>query len=69
MRTSCRDGSKFTFAAHCELGGKGAKNNPKIIVYVDGAPVGEVLHDSDAKRLISEQAERAFSKFLKKTLG
>ena len=69
VRSNNKFGGGFKFHGYCEMKESDGKKPPMIAVYCDGSKVGEVKSERDAARLISESAEKAFSKFLKKELG
>ena len=69
VRSSNKFGGGFKFHGYCEMLEPEGKKPPMIAVYCDGAKVGEVKSDRDAARVISDEANKAFSKFLKKELS
>lgn len=69
VRASLKFGSGLRVQCHCELIEASGKNPPKIKVYADGRMVGEVKSEREAAAVMSEYAERAFQKFLKKELA
>jgi hypothetical protein len=69
VRATMKFGGGLKFTAHCEKIPAEGKKAPAIAVYVDGSKVGEVKDERGAARLISEHAEKAFGKFLKKELA
>lgn len=66
LRGDNKFGGKLRFKAHCEMVEGDGKKTPKIKVYVEGAQVGEVKSDREASRLIADEAEAAFKKFIRK---
>ena len=68
VRASMKYGGKLRFQGHCEM--VPAKDNkpPKIKVFIDGSPAGEVKSDREAAKIIADHAEKEFKKFLKKEL-
>lgn len=69
VRSSNRFGGGFKFHGYCEMQEAGGKKAPTVAVYCDGVKVGEVKSEREAAKLISDEAHRAFSKFLKKELA
>jgi hypothetical protein len=68
-RASMRNGGGFKFNAHCEMHDGTDKASPKIAVYIDGSKVQEVKSKHEAAEIISEEAVKAFNKFIKKELA
>jgi hypothetical protein len=69
VRASLKFGSGLRVQCHCEMVEAAGKNAPKIKVYADGRMVGEVKSEREASAIMSDYAERAFQKFLKKELA
>lgn len=69
VRASLKFGSGLRLQCHCEMVGAEGNNAPKIKVYADGRMISEVKSDREAAAVMSEYAERAFKKFLKKELA
>jgi hypothetical protein len=69
VRASSKFGSGLRMQCHCEMVEEGGGKSPKIKVYADGRPIGEVRDEREASAVMSDYAQRAFSKFLKKELA
>ena len=69
VKASMKFGGGHRFVAHCEMAPGDGKKSPAIAVFVDGCKVGEAKDDRSASRLISDHAEKAFAKFLRKELA
>jgi hypothetical protein len=69
VRASSRFGSGLRVQCHCEMEDGSDKKAPRIKVYADGQQIGEVKSEREAAQVMSDFAERAFSKFLKKELA
>lgn len=68
IRANLRGGNSFRFTAHCELVPGDGTRSPYVVVYADGRKVGEAKSERDAASVIRQEAERAFSRYLKKEL-
>lgn len=69
VRASSRHGKALRVQCHCEMVDGSDKKGPRIKVYADGQPIGEVKNEHEASQIMADYAERAFSKFLKKELA
>ena len=69
VRSSKKFGGGFKFHGYCEMKEGDGKKPPMLSVYGDGTKIGEVKSERDAARLISEEAQKSFAKFLKKELA
>ena len=68
VRASVKAGTGLRIQCHCEMVEASGKA-PKIRVYADGRPIGEVRNEHEASALMADYANHAFSKFLKKELA
>lgn len=74
VRANSKFGNNHKYKAHCELqeAGKDKDGKPKppsIHVFADGEKIGEVKNDREAARLMSDHAQKAFAKYVRKELG
>ena len=66
-RASSKQGGGFKFNAYCEMVEASEKQKAsRIVVFVNGHKEAEAKDEHEAEQIISDAAEKAFSKFLKK---